>query len=246
MTEPLTVGEYLQPVKNGSRQEQVLAVMAWTGACTKGCSVSARKIRELLLSARIPKASKINISNVLARAQELVAKDNEVGGWWLTVTGQRYISGELGLPVSGAGSPPVSSVRTVAGAISDPVARGYVEEAILCLEAGALRASVVFLWAGAIRTLQERAMQQGKSTATSALQKHDQRVPNITSVDSFAKVRDKITLLAVRDLGLIDQGEWTSLQEGLDLRNRCGHPTRYKPGVAKVTAFVEDIVGIVF
>lgn len=246
MTELLTVGEYLQPVKNGSRKEQVLAAMAWVGACTKDCSVSSGKIRELLVSARIPRASKINVSNALARAQELVAKNNEAGGWWLTVTGQRYISGELGLSIGGATSPPVSSVRAVAAAVSDPVARGYVEEAILCLEAGALRASVVFLWTGAIRTLQERAMQEGKRAVTSAVQRHDKRAPQITSIDTFAWVKDKDTLLAARDLGLIDKGQWAALQEGLNLRNHCGHPTKYTLGVAKATAFIEDIAGIVF
>jgi len=33
--------------------------------------------------------------------------------------------------------------------------------------------------------------------------------------------------------------------EALDLRNRCGHPTNYRPGVKRVSSFIEDVVGIV-
>lgn len=236
----------MQPVKNGSHRERVLAVMAWAGASSRDASIPTAKIRELLGSSRVPKASKVNISDVLARAEELVAKDKDTGGWWLTVTGQRYVNGELGLSIGGTGSPPISPVRKVATSISDPIARGYVEEAILCLETGALRAAVVFLWTGAIRVLQEQAIQQGESCLTAAVRKHDSRAPKMTSIDAFARVKDMVTLLAIRDIGLIDKGEWTSLREGLDLRNRCSHPTKYRPGVAKVSAFIEDIVGILF
>ena len=49
-----------------------------------------------------------------------------------------------------------------------------------------------------------------------------------------------------QDLGLFDKAEKTTLGEALDLRNRCGHPSKYVPGVKKVSSFIEDVVGIVF
>jgi hypothetical protein len=52
--------------------------------------------------------------------------------------------------------------------------------------------------------------------------------------------------MALQDLALIDKGEKATLEEALNLRNRCGHPTRYKPGVKKASSFIEDVVGIVF
>jgi hypothetical protein len=36
------------------------------------------------------------------------------------------------------------------------------------------------------------------------------------------------------------------LEEALNLRNRCGHPTKYRPGEKKVSSFIEDVAGIVF
>ncbi|MBC7749326.1 MAG: hypothetical protein H7Z76_12255, partial [Methylotenera sp.] len=32
----------------------------------------------------------------------------------------------------------------------------------------------------------------------------------------------------------------------LDLRNKCGHPGKYKPKGQKIKAFVEDIIGMLY
>jgi hypothetical protein len=53
-------------------------------------------------------------------------------------------------------------------------------------------------------------------------------------------------LLAAKDLGQLDKNQKDTLEEALDLRNRCGHPGKYKPGVKKVSSYIEDIVSIVF
>jgi hypothetical protein len=111
---------------------------------------------------------------------------------------------------------------------------------------GALRASVVFLWSGAIRHLQDKALAIGVSALNAALLKHDPKARYIGNIEDYSGVKDVVQLLGFREIGLIDKGEWATLQEGLDLRNRCGHPTKYKPGVKKASAFIEDVVGIAF
>jgi hypothetical protein len=45
---------------------------------------------------------------------------------------------------------------------------------------------------------------------------------------------------------LLDKGEKDTLIDALNLRNRYGHPTKYRPGEAKVKSFIEDVLGIVF
>ena len=115
--------------------------------------------------------------------------------------------------------------------VADDVVRGYVDEAITCLRAGALRAAVVFLWTGAVRTLHEAALKKGTAQLNAALQKHDPKARKVAKVEDFAYVRDKIFLLACGELGVLDKGERTTLEDALDLRNRCGHPTKYRPGV---------------
>ena len=68
----------------------------------------------------------------------------------------------------------------------------------------------------------------------------------IKNLDGFSYIKDRITLLAAQSLGVLDKNQKDTLIEALDLRNRCGHPGKYRPGVKKVSAFVEDITSIVF
>jgi hypothetical protein len=114
------------------------------------------------------------------------------------------------------------------------------------LSVGALRAAIVFLWTGAIRTLQEEAFTNHKATLNAAIAKHDPKARPVNKLEDFAYIRDATALLAFQDLGVLDKGQKTTLGEALDLRNRCGHPTKYTPGVKKASSFIEDVLGIVF
>ena len=114
------------------------------------------------------------------------------------------------------------------------------------LSVGALRPCVVSVWVAVARTLQHEMMKNGQAAVTVAVQKHDQKARAIKSVDDFAYVKESIQLLAARELGVLDKSEKDTLEEALDLRNRCGHPSKYRPGVKKVSAFMEDVVSIVF
>jgi hypothetical protein len=87
---------------------------------------------------------------------------------------------------------------------------------------------------------------KGNSAAIAAVPKHDQKARPIKSLDDFAYVKDAIILLAAKDLGVLDKPQKDTLAEALDLRNRCGHPGKYRPGPKKVTAFVEDITSVLF
>ncbi|MGH8823315.1 MAG: hypothetical protein ACRDVN_02415, partial [Jiangellaceae bacterium] len=140
----------------------------------------------------------------------------------------------------------VNTLREVASKITDEVARAYVEEAVLCLSVGARKAAIVFLWSGAARKLQEDALATGAAGLNAAIQRHDSRAKQVSRVEDMAQINDKTALLAMRDIGMIDKGEWTILGHALDLRNQCGHPSRYKPGANKASSFIEDLVGIVF
>lgn len=242
-----TLAEFLAPVRGGSHRDRVLGTLSYLEHHSGQRSATSTAIKSTLVSARISGARKVNVSDVLAKAGHLVDRDPSSGEWTLTTSGEEYVSSRL--PVS---DPPATqvvtdSIRSVLPRISDDVARDFVSESIVCLEVSALRATVVFLWSGVIRVLQERAIQQhGTGALSSAIKTHDSKARDIKKLEDFAQVKDRVALLAFRDLGLIDKGEWTTLQEALDLRNRCGHPTKYKPGAAKVRAFIEDVVGIVF
>jgi hypothetical protein len=214
-------------------------------------AMSSTEVRVGLREARVPGASSVNVSDVLARSGHFVdaAETNQRGHrlWRLTDSGARHLRQELGLPDEQPEiEHDVAALSRLAHRVSNDVVRSYFEEAILCLRVNALRAAIVFVWSGAIRTLQEEALSRGASAVSQAVQKHDARAKQVQKIEDFSAIRDVTTLLACRELGLIDKGEWQTLDEALGLRNRCGHPTQYRPGVKKASSYIEDVVGIVY
>jgi hypothetical protein len=245
-----TLLEYVAPVRGGTRRDLCLAAMKYLSK-VDGSGITAPELKAALVAARVPKAKQFNVADVLGKSADLVEvnREGKMNEWKLTESGEKYVCDLLGLE-TGSVQPEVQN--SVAGlvklldSLADEVIKSYVEESLTCFQVDAERASVVFLWSGAIRHMQDRAFALGIQPLNLAIVKHDQRVKVISKIEDFSGVKDVTQLLAFRDLGLIDKGQWQSLQEGLDLRNRCGHPTKYRPGPSKVAAFIEDIVGIVF
>jgi integrase len=175
--------------------------------------------------------------------------------WWskcVQKAGVRFLKpdttrlGYQRLQESGEGFAGAEALQALARTVTDEVARGFIEEAILCLRTGALRAGIVFLWSGAIRTLHEKALKLGPSVVNAAIRKQDSKARTVAQIEDFAWIRDRTFLDSAPDLGLLDKGQKTALLAALDLRNHCGHPSKYVPRDAKTRSYIEDIVGIVF
>jgi len=245
----MTLIEFIAPIKGGQR-EKCLAVLFFVRHYEGKPSLTVDGIREGLRRARVSRWQKINVADVLSKSGGYVDTPGLEGNrrlWQLTLSGDEYVRVMLGLPKEDVEiQHDVTTLTKIAGRIADAVVREYVNEAILCLRVGALRAAIVFLWTGAIRTLQEQAYATGGTALNAALKKHDQGARNVGKVDDFAYVKDSVALLAFQEIGLLDKGEKATLEEALNLRNRCGHPTQYTPGMKKTSSFVEDVVGIVF
>lgn len=244
----MTLVEFIAPLKKNAHR--VLAVLYYKHRYEDAVSQTVDQIRAALRTARTPGWKKINVADVLAKSGHYVDSPGSQGAkrlWSLTGSGEQYVRKLLDLP---SAEPEiehdVGSLETLASKVTNSDVRSYIEEAVKCLRVGALRASVVFLWAGAVRTLHEKMLRTGVTRLNQALLRHDPKARQVSRIDDFEYIKDKYVLLAAQDLGIVDKGERDALQEALDLRNRCGHPTKYKAGVKKVSSFVEDVVGIVF
>jgi hypothetical protein len=247
----VTLVEFVAPLRKSTNRNKILAVLYYHHRYEGVDAMTVDQIRSALRSrARIPNAARMNIADVLAKSGAFIDTAGSENGktlWRLTPTGEQEVRKLLGLPEAEPEiEHDVSSLEKIAADISDQEAKGFVEEAIKCLRVGALRASVVFLWSGAIRKLQQVAWDKGRKRVNAAIQKHDAKARRLSRVEDFAYMKDKTTLLALQDLGIVDKGQRGTLEEALNLRNRCGHPTKYRPGEKKVSSFIEDVTGIVF
>jgi hypothetical protein len=246
----MTLVEFLEPLRSASHQARVLAVLYFNAHNKSVETMTTDQIRKDLRTARAKNAATINIADLLAKSAHLVDiadSDGKRRLWRLTDSGKEYVRDRLGLLST---APEIEhdtgSLDELVHHLPDPDIRGYVEESLKCLQAGGLRACTVFLWAGTIRSIQERVLTKGAASASAALQKHDPRCRGVSKIDDFAYVKDSVTLLAAKDLGIFDKNQKDTLEEALDLRNRCGHPGKYRPGPKKVSAFIEDVINIVF
>lgn len=140
----------------------------------------------------------------------------------------------------------VSRLEESISLMQDREERAYLHEALLCINSGSLRAGIIFAWNAAVVNIRKKCMSDGMTKLNQAIQKHYQKAPTISNVDDLADIRDSTLLLAFQSLGHVDKGEKDALGECLDLRNKCGHPSQYRPKSLKAMSFLEDLLTLVF
>jgi hypothetical protein len=245
----VTIGEFLSPVK--TQRNLVLCAMYFLKRYEDNEAVTTADIKDAFARAKNAKGKKMQHAAVLNQAVPYVHSPGGDGHgrllWALTDMGEKHVRELLKLP---SAEPEleheVGTLTNVAAGLSDSKVRGYVEEAIKCLQVGALRAATVFLWTGAVATLRDEVWAHGAAAIDAAIKIHHPKASTFKKKEDFAYVKDVVLLQIAQDLAVIDKTAKGLLQDALDLRNACGHPTTYKPGVKKVSAFVEDVVGIVW
>lgn len=246
----MTLVEFIAPLSKKTHQDRILAVLYFRERYEQKTALTVDEVRQGLKGARAKGWAKVNVADVLSKSGPLVDTSGLQGKrrlWNLTDSGREHVRKLLGLPQADVEvEHDVGTLEDLVANVSDVDVRGYLDEAVRCLQVGALRACTVFVWAAAIRTIQSRMIAKGSAAVTAALQKHDPRARAVKSLDDFAHVKDATALLAAKELGILDKNQKDTLTEALNLRNRCGHPGKYRPGVKKVSAFVEDITSIVF
>lgn len=249
----MTLVEFIAPVKNNSHRDKCMAVLCFSSRYQQIEALTAGQISKSLIHAHLPSARAINVAHVLSKSGEMVESSSSEGVkgrarlWRLTATGKITILKALGVPEwQPEPETSVGSLEVLAAAVGDPDVRGYIEESIKCLRFDAIRAAIVFLWAGAASVLREKCIAKGLAGLNDAVRVHDTRAREIKKADDFAYIKEKIMLLAAEGVGVLDKNERTTLEDALDLRNKCGHPTKYAPGSVKASSFVEDVIGIVF
>ena len=241
----MTLAEFLHPIRSSPKREQVVAALYFFKHHEGRSFASVDEIRKGLVKANIPRSRNANLSDVLARLIPLVDRMG-AGHWRITKTGEAHVKESLALAdASPQVQEDVSLLSRLAQSVEDETVREYVEEAIRCLQIGARRAAVVFLWSGVVHDIRERVWAKGKSSIEEQLKRRNPKA-KFRRKDDFAYVKDVLLIELTGDLGIFEKSERKRLGEALDLRNDCGHPVKYRPGEKKVSSFIEDLLQVVF
>lgn len=246
----MTLVEFLHPIKSKGIKNICLAAMYFHQRYSNGDSLTVEGLRALLKRAKVPKAAKLNLASTLSQSAPYVdasGKDKNRFLWSLTKTGESYVRKLLDLPANDIEiENDVSSLENLISAISDKDVCDYLNEAVKCLQVNALRACIVFLWSGAVKQIRDDVYACGKVNINAAAVKFNQKAKPIKKQDDLVLIKESTLLLMSQELGLFDKNQRSILEDCLNLRNKCGHPGKYKVGPKKVSSFIEDLVGILF
>lgn len=249
----MTIGEFLHQLKKPSQRDLLLSAMYYLERYDDRSAVTTADIKAAFGRAKNATGKKMQHAAVLNQAVPFVespgGKEDGRLLWSLTDSGRKHVRGLLNLPEAEAEvETDVASLTQLTGGIQDAIVKSYIEEAILCLQVGALRASVVFLWSGAIARIRDEVwtLANNPTQIDAALKNHNPGSKSFKKKGDFSRVNDAALIEITEDLNLYDKSERKRLKEGLDLRNDCGHPVKFQPGTAKVRAFIEDVIGVVF
>jgi site-specific recombinase XerD len=138
----------------------------------------------------------------------------------------------------------IDDLESIIFSLENEDEKEYLMEAISCFRVGALRAGIVFSWVACTRFIQNKSIEYGYPAINSALQKSNAGGKKIKGLDDFETLKDFTILSIAFELGVITKHQKSQLENNLDLRNHCGHPSSYTPEINKAKAFVEDIVNI--
>ncbi len=246
----MTLVEFVAPLKDAPHRDKCVAVLYFKRRYENVDALTAEQIGKALVHARVPKARSMNVADVLNKSGEMVDSPGASGKarlWRLTPTGEAHVRRILKLPESQPEiEHSVASLEVLAAKIMNSDVRDYILESIKCLKFDALRPAIVFLWAGAVSVLRDKCVAKGLPQINTAVRVHDTRAREIKKADDFAYIKESVLLLAAEGVSVLDKNQRTTLEDALDLRNKCGHPTKYSAGIVKASSFIEDVTGIVF
>lgn len=127
----------------------------------------------------------------------------------------------------------------------------YLDEAVRCYEGGMYRAAVLMVWSACIQHLFSviddrrggtKAMEAANRARFGKGDPPPSSYKKISKTDDLLYFKEANVLLIAEDAGLINRNARGLLDEKLKLRNRCGHPTRYKPGREETVIFIESLL----
>jgi hypothetical protein len=246
----MTLVEFLHPIAGKTNKDKCLAVLYYKLRYEHVDSMTAEEIRKALEQSRMPNAKHTNVADVLSKSGALVDSPGSKGQallWRITEAGKKHIRDLMKLPETDPEvEHDVSELNKLLAGIKDPIVHAFVEESVNCLRIGALKAAIVLLWAGAVRTIQEKTLAKGATLVNTELLKRDSKARTIKKVEDFQYIQEETLLLVAEGVGVLDKTTRGILHTNLQTRNGCGHPNNYNPGPARAKSFIEDVAGIAF
>lgn len=116
--------------------------------------------------------------------------------------------------------------------------QGYFQEAVQCLEYRLTRASIVLSWAGFFYTASQHLFAQHESALRTKYDKW-----SFNSFEELLETRREAELIeAMSQLKMINKADRRQFDGQLSQRNKCAHPTLYKPSLNAAIGYTDEML----
>lgn len=227
-----------------TKTERILLLLGYEPEKPK----KAPQIRALGIELGLPEIENWTIDPFLRNRKGKAVKIKN--GWVLTADGKEDLRQTFNLTATvSPANAAATQLRTLLPKLKDEVTRGFVEEAIRCLEVSPplLRAAVVLSWVGAISVLQAHVVKEKLKEFNAEALTRDPKWKTAKNTDDLGLIKEDAFLDILQKISVIGKNVKQELKDScLKLRNGSGHPNSLSFGENRVATHVEVLMLNVF
>lgn len=138
-----------------------------------------------------------------------------------------------------------ATLRSLEHKVPPGAAKEFLAETLDCFEFGANRATIVMAWILAVNHLYDYILKHRLAEFNAALAKNTDKRVKVSAInqrDDFSDIPESKFIEFCRSARILSNDVRKILEQKLDIRNSCAHPSGLKINRTKVIDFVEDLV----
>ena len=154
------------------------------------------------------------------------------------------------------GADPSDAIKQIIADIPYPDQKGYLEEALKCIESDCKRAATVLGWSAAMHHIHSKIEEIGfdkfnkktdeMSKQTKGRFKGFKASAPVESISDLREVPDRRILWALDGMGILESNQRQRLEYGLDMRIQASHPGDAEVTLTNLESFFSDLSTLVF
>jgi hypothetical protein len=154
------------------------------------------------------------------------------------------------------GADPSEAIKQIIANIPYPDQKGYLEEALRCIEADCKRAAAVLGWSAAMHHIHSKIEEIGfdkfnkkaddMATQTKGRFKSFKASAPVDSISDLREVPDRRILWVLDGMEVLESNQRQRLEYGLDMRIQASHPGDAEVTLTNLESFFSDLSTLVF
>ncbi len=154
------------------------------------------------------------------------------------------------------GADPSEAIKQIIADIPYPDQKGYLEEALRCIEADCKRAATVLGWSAAMHHIHSKIEEIGfdkfnkkgddLSKQTKGRFKGFKASAPVESISDLREVADRRILTVLDGMEILETNQRQRLEYGLDMRIQASHPGDAEVTLTNLESFFSDLSTLVF